>query len=52
MKISKQNNNEFKEIYDKQNTLTLAELPGAGKTTSCKKYDNNCLIVTPFNKLA
>ena len=45
-------NNEFKSIYDNNNTLVLADVPGAGKTTSCKNYDKECLIITPFNKLS
>ena len=44
-------NTEFKEIYDKENTLTTADLPGSGKTTSIYNYDNDVLIICPFNKL-
>ena len=44
-------NNEFKEIFDNSNhTIVKATLPGCGKTTSIKNYDNKTLFICPFNK--
>jgi len=44
-------NKEFKEIFDNSNhTIVKATLPGCGKTTSIKNYDNKTLFICPFNK--
>ena len=50
--IDEYSNEEFKKIFDKENTLILADDAGAGKSYACKAYDEEILFITPFNKLA
>ena len=47
------NNDEFKQLFDSNNrTMILGDLPGVGKSTCVKRYENhNILFISPYNRL-
>jgi len=46
------NQEEFKNIYDNHNRTIIIGAGGNGKSYSVKKYDDDILFITPFNKLS